>query len=348
MIFPKKDFNKISCKEAYVDKHFLIDMFQKMKEETMNIHQMMLLHQGSLVFDMSLEGHDEKKENVYSVSKSFTSVAIGIFIARGKLSLDDYLLPLFPDELKKYIPEYESLQLKHLLTMTSGQVSDRFHGLTPQHNPVEIYFNTELKYEMGTHFSYSNFDSFMLSIIVTKITGLTLNAFLEEELYKKIGLENIEWPEFAGYSLGCTGLRLSVQDMSRFGLLLLNDGVWDGEQIVSKSYLDLATSVQVNTDSEKIKLNKHGYGYQFWINGFGDYKAAGLYNQLIIINKAYDLVFSVIAYEERPLTELFRDYILEGFISGWKPTHLSLKDEIKQYKKLSNDLLQEEEKTRKY
>lgn len=348
MVFPKEEFSKISCKDAFVNKHQLISMFDHIIDNQINIHQMILLHQGSVVFEAYANGHEATKENVYSVSKSLTSIAIGILIDQGLLALDDYVLFYFADELKQYLPGYEKLQLKHLLTMSSGQKSDRFHGLTPQHNPIEIYFNTELAYQPGEHFMYSNFDSLILSAIVTKMTGITLNQFLNENLYQKIGLKDIEWPEFAGYSLGCTGLLLSVQDMARVGLLLLNEGRWEDQQIVSNNYLQQATKVQIQTSSELIKLNKHGYGYQFWINDFGDYKAAGLYNQLIIINHAYDLVFACIAYEERPLTELFKDYILPGFEEGYKETRHSLRDSIKTFRKQSVQLLEEELKTRKY
>lgn len=348
MNFPKNDFNKISCRDANIDKHYLYEMLEKINREKINIHQMHLSYQGSMIFEMYADGKEDQLENVYSVSKSFTSIAIGILIDKGLLKLDDYVLLYFSEDIKKYNPGYEKLQLKHLLTMTSGQKTDRFHGLTPQHNPIEIYFNTELAYEPGVHFAYSNFDSLILSAIVTKTTGKLLDEFLQEELYSVIGIEKTEWPQFGGYTLGCTGLRISVKDMARFGLFLLNDGQWDGKQIVSKSYLRMASQKQVDTSSEKIKLNKHGYGYQFWINEFGGYKAAGLYNQLIIINKEYETVFSIIAYEERPLTELFRDYVLEGFKSAYKETHLSLKDQIKAYQKLSLELLDEEEKVRKY
>lgn len=348
MNFPKEDFNKTSCKEAYVNKRHLMDMFDHIEQEKINIHQMILLHNGSKVFDVFAKQDEDKKENVYSVSKSFTSIAIGILIDRGLINLEDYVLFYFVDDLKKYDPGYEKLKLKHLLTMTVGQASDRYYGLSDQHNPLEIFFNTPLAHEPGQAFLYSNFTSLILSIIVTKITGKTLNDFLDVELYQKIGLKDIYWKTFKEYSLGCTGLFLSVKDMARFGLLLLNDGMWDGRQIISKEYLKQATSRQVITKDESNPDDKDGYGYQFWMNECGDYKAAGLFNQLIIINKEFNLVFACIAYEERRLSTLFCDYILKGFKAGWKPTVLSLKDAKKRFILHSEDRLNEEKKVRTY
>jgi CubicO group peptidase (beta-lactamase class C family) len=348
MVFPKKEFNKISCKEAFVDKHDLIHMFDEMIERELNIHQMMLLHEGSMLVHMALDSFKDVKEKVYSVSKSFTSMAIGILIDQGLLDLDDYILFYFSDDLKKYKDGYEKIKLRHLLTMSSGQEKDRFYGLTPQHDPIEIFFNTELKYEPGQHFSYSNFDSLILSAIVTKVTGMTMHDFLKVNLYEKIGLEDIEWTEFAGYTLGCTGLKLSVKDMARFGLLLLNKGKWNDEQIISKAYIEMASSKQIDTSHVTNDFDKHGYGFQFWMNSFGGFRAAGLYNQHIIVHHDYDLVFALIAYEERDLTRLFPDYILKAFSKGWKMTQLSLKDAYIDYKNKAKDMIKEEERTRKY
>ncbi|MFP4477997.1 MAG: serine hydrolase domain-containing protein [Candidatus Izemoplasmatales bacterium] len=347
MVFPKKEFNKISCKEADVSKAHLLDMFEKIIDEDYNIHQMILLHEGSKVFKVAADGFEDKKENVYSVSKSFTSIAIGILIDQKILSLDDYVLFYFANDLKKYDKGYEKLKLKHLLTMTVGQKKDRFIGLTPQHDPIEIFFNTELAHEPGEVFLYSNYASFMLSAIVTKVTNMTLNEFLKKHVYDVIGIENVEWPEFSGYSFGGTGIKLSVTDMARFGLLLLNDGLWEDKQIVSKAYLDEATKKQVDTSDESFKLNRFGYGYQFWINEFGDYKAAGLYNQLIIINKKEKIVFACTAYEERPVTSFFSEYILPGFEKGWNQTNLTLRDGLRKFKDNMVDLIKEEEKERK-
>ncbi|MFO7968689.1 MAG: serine hydrolase [Candidatus Izemoplasmatales bacterium] len=347
MIFPKNEFNKISCKEAFVNKQSLVNMFEYIAKEKLNIHQMLLVNEGSKVFSAFAKGYENKKENVYSVSKSFTSIAIGLLIDRGLLKLDDYVLFYFADELKRYKNEYEALKIKHLLTMTVGQSQDRFISLTPKHNPIEVFFNTDMNDKPGEKFMYSNFASYILSAIVTKVTNKSLNDFLKTEVYEKIGLEDIYWPEFAGYSLGCTGLRLSATDMARFGILLLNDGMWEGEQIISKAYLNKATTKQVDTANEENWYDCYGYGYQFWLNEFGDYRAAGLHNQLIIINKKYKLVFTITAYEDKPLLKLFKDYILPGFEKGWKPTNKSLRDYINIFRENSIDLVTNEEKTRK-
>src|SRR5690606_32576858 len=123
-----------------INKGLLVDMFNKIEEEKYNIHSMMLLDEGSKVFEAY--AHDfnpDSKNNVYSVSKSFLSVAIGILIDLKLMNLDNLVLFYFSEEVKDYLPEYEKLKVKHLLTMTVGQATDQFENLTPVDNPYEVF-----------------------------------------------------------------------------------------------------------------------------------------------------------------------------------------------------------------
>jgi len=122
MVFPKQDFNKASVKDADVNKGLLVDLFNKIDEEKINIHSMLLLKDGSRVFRASAYEYDEDTcDDVYSISKSFTSVAIGILYDMNLIKLDDYVLFYFSNDVKDYLPGYELLKIKHLLTMTVGQ-----------------------------------------------------------------------------------------------------------------------------------------------------------------------------------------------------------------------------------
>jgi CubicO group peptidase (beta-lactamase class C family) len=186
----------------------------------------------------------------------------------------------------------------------------------------------------------------MLSAIVTKVTGKSLNDFLNEYLYRKIGIEKPVWDQVNGINFGATGLHISSHDMARFGLLLLNDGVWDGEQIVSKEYLDLATSKQIETTDNELPSDNNGYGYQFWLNSFGDFRCSGYLSQQIIINKEFDLVFVVKSNEERSLVHLFEDYILKAAQNGYKVCSYSLRDFTRRFKIHSQDLIEKEKENR--
>ncbi len=349
MIFPKQEFQKASVKEANLDKGLLADMFDEIKKQKINIHSMVLLKDGARVFRASAFDHTEDTiENVYSISKSFTSVAIGILIDLKLVNLEDYVLFFFSKEVDSYLPAYEKLKVKHLLTMSSGQSEDIFNRLTPNDNIYQEFFNAPLRYEIGKKFQYQNASTLMLSAIVTKVTGKCVNDFLDEYLYKHIGIEKPVWDQVKNVNFGATGLRISTNDMARFGLLLLNDGNWDGKQIVSKNYLDEATKFQISTEESDLDIDKVGYGYQFWINSFGNYRCAGMFKQYIVINKEYNLVFACKAYEEREVLDLFDTYILESAKKGWRYVNWSLRDYIRAFKNNSKELIENEREKRIY
>jgi CubicO group peptidase (beta-lactamase class C family) len=347
MVFPKKEFNKASVKDASLNKGLLVDLFNQVDADKFNIHSMILLKSGSEVFHASAYEYDEDtKDEVYSVSKSFLSVAIGILKDRNLLNLDDFVLFFFEGDIKTYLPEYEKLKVKHLLSMRVGQENDIFREVTLNDNPFEMFFNQPMVNEPGSRFYYSNIASFILSAIVTKLTGKSLNDFLNDNLYKKIGMDQPEWRQRDGISLGATGLQVSSHDLARFGLLLLNDGNWDGEQIVSKEYLTLATKKHIETTDMDKPCERFGYGYQFWMNSFGDFRCTGYLGQYVIINKEFNLVFVMKSNDERSLVNLFENYILEAAKNGWKMCDYSLRDFTRRFKIHSHDLIEEEKENR--
>ncbi|MDT8336991.1 MAG: serine hydrolase [Candidatus Izemoplasmatales bacterium] len=340
MIFPKADFNKKSCKEANLNKGLLVDMFNKIEDKLYNIHSMILVHEGSKVFETY--AHDfnpETKSNVYSISKSFTSVAIGILVDMKLVTVEDPVLFFFSDEVKNYLSKYETLKVKHLLTMTVGQEKDFFSELTPTENPFEVFFNVPLTSEPGKVFLYNNFASFMLSAIVTKVTGKSMNDFLNEYLYKPIEMEKPSWDSINDYTFGCTGLQINLNDMARFGHLVLNDGLWENKQIVSKAYLDEALKKHVAEPGTPLY-----YGYQFWIHNY--VMAAGMYKQYIIIDKRYNIVFAMQAYEERDVLGLYNNFIVKAFEKGWEYCEYSLRDFTRKFRYNSIPVIEKEKEER--
>lgn len=342
MVFPKQEFNKASVKDANINKGLLVDFFNKIDEEKFNIHSMVLLKDGSRVFRASAYSYDEDtRDEVWSTSKSFLSVAIGILIDQGLVHLDDPILFFFSKQVKNYLPEYENVKVRHLLTMSVGQERDVFDELDEKQIDFERFFNIPLIHEPGKVFMYNNGASFILSAIVTMVTGQSLNDFLDTHVYQKIGIAKPQWLEACGISYGAMGLQASANDMARFGLLLLNDGQWDGEQIISKDYLDMATSKQIKTQDNEFEFDydHYGYGFQFWVNSFGDYRAAGWKQQYIIVNKEYGLVFAIKSDEARDVLTLYQNYILEAAKTGWNYCDYSLRDYTRRFKANSEKII---------
>ena len=348
MNFPRKDFEKASCKDANIEKGLLVDMFDKIEDDKLNVHSLILIKDGNKVFDAYAAGlGPESRENIYSISKSFTSVAIGILIDRGLLKLEDKIISFFKESVKNYQPVYETMTIKHLLTMSIGHPYDYMYNLQSDQDPIQVFFSGEVVDEPGTKFMYNNLCTFLLSAIVTKLTNLSLLDFCDVEIFQPLEIDKPVWKSFGNITLGATGLELGAIDLAKFGHLLLNNGLWHEKQFVSKAYLDEATSYQISTAHVDNPKDRYGYGYQFWMNDFGDYRCAGLFKQYIVINKEYNVVFVTQAYEERELLNLFTSYVYPGLTSGWVFDNFTLRNYIHRFTENSHDLIKAEKETRK-
>ncbi len=346
MNFPHSDFEKASCRDANVEKGLLVDLFDKIKDDRLDIHSIVFVKDGNKVFDAYAKGFGPGvAEETYSCSKSFTSIAIGILADRGMLSLDDRILKYFP-EIRNHLPAYGQMTIRHLLTMTTGHREWAYETLLEAKDPIQACFQIPVVDEPGTKFFYDNVASYLLSAITTKLTGMALNDFLEIPLWNKLEIAKPVWKTVGGYTAGATGLRLDAISLAKFGHLLLNDGVWRGERIVSAGYVREATSFQVPTVDAGGPRDRYGYGFQFWINDFGDFRLAGMYKQYVVVNREYKFVFAIQGYEERELLDLVSSYILPSCRKGWLYDNFTLRNYIARFHEESVSILEKEKQNR--
>ena len=277
--------------------------------------------EGVIVFEQGREvaGHrwaHEQRRNVFSVSKSFASIAVGMAIDEGKLSLGDKVLQFLSrdalplkarsDPLQK--SRWEALTLEHLLTMNMG------HPEFSRPRSVEEALSYELTRDPGSFFFYDNTCTFLASAMLTKASGLKVRDYLMDKLFRPLGIDNPLWPESDdGHTIGATGLELTTSEMALFGQFLLQRGTWEGKQLVSASWIDGATRTQVSTRPEQ-KWNDYdlGYGYQFWTCRYGAYRCDGRDGQFIIVIPAPEAVVAINSNEERMARILYAvwDHIL--------------------------------------
>jgi CubicO group peptidase (beta-lactamase class C family) len=253
----------------------------------------------------------EQKRNVFSVSKSFSSIAVGMAIDDGKLKLSDRVTRFFPRENSGNVEQdkrWDALTLEHLLTMNMG------HSEFTRPRSVKEALSYELARDPGTFFLYDNTCTFLASAMLTKATGLKLRDFLLERLFRPLGFVDPGWEESDdGYTLGATALQLTTSEMALFGQFLLQRGNWKGKQLVSASWIDRATRTQVPTRPEQDKPDYDlGYGYQFWTCRHGAYRCDGKDGQFVVVLPAIDAVVTVNSDEEnmKPILWTVWDYIL--------------------------------------
>lgn len=234
--------------------------------------------------------------NIYSHSKSFTSLMVGIAIDEGKINLNTRLVDVFKDEIDRstYQRLYD-ITVKDLLMMSSGfdesflMSSDRRKGIG-----YPDYFNfvisKELKEKPGTKFHYSNGDTYLLSRIITKVYNQPFYQVCYQKIFLPLEIGLPMWGfDPTGHALAATELCLNVVDMNKLGVLFLNDGVYNGKRIISKDYINMCSTPQI-----KSKDTDWGdYSFQFWMVPEGEgYRADGMYGQLTIIWPKYNLTLS--------------------------------------------------------
>ncbi len=244
----------------------------------------------------------ERPHLLYSLTKSFTSVAVGLAIADGKLSLDDRVVDVLPDHVPDDIPEQgRRLTVHHLLSMTTGHRADSLAEAW-QREPDDLvkgFLRVPFPDAEGTRHAYDNPTTYILARMVERVTGRSLPELLDERLFRPMGIDHAEWDRVAsGAVFGFHGLHLTTEDVAAFGELLLRGGLWGDRQLVPRAWVELATGRHIDTTQIDGWSENHdalcGYGYQFWMSRHG-YRGDGAFGQLCLVVPSYDLVVAVTA-----------------------------------------------------
>src|SRR5262245_4805197 len=237
----------------------------------------------------------EAPHSLYSLSKSFTSTAVGLAIAEGKLSLDDEVLKFFPDEAPaEPSANLKAMRVRDLLRMNTGQQTEPPRPADPSW--VKAFLAHPVPFKPGTHFLYNTSATYMLSAIVQKGTGETLLAYLKPRLFEPLGIEKPTWEASPqGISAGGYGLSIRTEDIARFGQLYLQKGRWQGRQVVPEAWVEAATARQTSNGSNPKSDWDQGYGSQFWRCRHGAYRGDGAFGQFCVVLPEQDAVLVITA-----------------------------------------------------
>lgn len=261
------------------------------------MHSFVLVRHGKLI----AEGYwapfsADRVHLLYSHSKSFTSTAAGFLVDDGKLDLDERVVDIFPE----YAPKNPSrniaeMRVRDLLTMNAGQDKEA-HYNDPAGDWVKAFMNSNTPRLPGSGFKYDSCATHIVAAIVEKKTGKKLMDFLEERLFSKIGIEGAKSNTSpTGIACGGWGMSMKTRDLAKFGLLYLHEGDWNGECILSRDWVRLATSLQTRTDRKGDGDWCQGYGFQFWRCRHNCYRADGAFGQYTVVMPDQDAVISITA-----------------------------------------------------
>jgi CubicO group peptidase (beta-lactamase class C family) len=265
-------------------------------QQVNTMHSFMLVRHGYVVAEGWWKPEAPEKPHVmYSLSKSFTSTAVGLAVAEGKLNIDDPVLKFFPEDAPADASaKLKAMRVRDLLTMSTGHETEaKFTTNAPW---VQTFLAHPVPHKPGTHFLYNTPGSHMLAAIVGKVTGATVLDYLNPRLFEPLGIENPEWgtsPQ--GNTLGGWGLKIRTEDIAKFGQLYLQKGKWNGKQLVPASWVEQATSKQVSNGSDPTKDWDQGYGFQFWRCRHGAYRGDGKDGQFCIVLPEQDAVIAMTA-----------------------------------------------------
>jgi CubicO group peptidase (beta-lactamase class C family) len=280
-----------------------------------SLHSFMLLRHGHVV----AEGwwspyHAEARHSLFSLSKSFTSTAVGLAVAEGKLSVDDLVLKFFPEDAPdKPSRNLKAMRVSDLLRMSTGQQTEPRR--TPNRPWTKSFLAHPVPFKPGTHFLYNTSGSYMLSAIVQKATGKTLLEYLRPRLFDPLGIEQPTWEASPqGVSVGGYGLSIRTRDIASFGQLYLQKGKWQGKQLLSEAWVKAATSLQTSNGSNPKSDWDQGYGYQFWRSRHGAYRGDGAFGQYCIVLPEQDAVIAITAgvRDMQAVLNLVWDRLLPG------------------------------------
>jgi CubicO group peptidase (beta-lactamase class C family) len=263
------------------------------------LHSLVIVRHGKIISEGWWSPYGKELKHVmFSVSKSFTSMGIGLAIAENKIKLTDKVVSFFPHSLPDTLSAYmKEMTIHDLLIMSTGMNADPLFTARNSTDWPRAFLSSPVENRPGTVFKYNNMATFMLSAIVQKATGEKLVDYLKPRLFDPLGIKNFTWDETPeGYTFGAIGLRLQSDDMAKFGQMLLQKGKWNGRQIVPQSWVEEATSFKITSNDPSNKtprdLNdwEQGYGYQFWRCRNNAYRADGLGGQFIIVMPDKDAV----------------------------------------------------------
>src|SRR5688572_9916064 len=271
---------------------------------------------------------------LYSLSKSFTSTAVGLAVADGKLSVDDEVLKFFPEDAPSApTNNLKAMRIRDLLTMSTGHQTEPRLAPTNDTPWTKLFLAHPVPHKPGTHFLYNTPATYMQSAIIQKVTGQTVLDYLRPRLFEPLGIENPTWgtsPQ--GISLGGYGLNLRTEDIAKFGQLLLQKGRWQSKQLLPASWVEAATARQTSNGSNPKSDWDQGYGFQFWRCRHGAFRGDGAFGQYCLVMPEQDAVIAITSgtRDMQRVLNLIWDNLLPAFQPSPLPENKHEQTKLKQ------------------
>lgn len=301
----------------------------KVFEDTWNeacneLHSLMIVKDGKVVYEEYAPSHSADELHImWSVSKTFTATAVGFAVQDGLLSLDDRVVDYFPEELPSEPDEWlGEITIRHLLTMSSGLRHDYIGRASSgqQFDWASLTLSSPFDFRPGTMYQYNSMNTYLLSVIVSRVTGEKVADYLNRKLFTPLGIDNYIWNESPqGYNAGGWGLHISTESLAKMGQFMLQRGCWKGKQLLAEEWFDEAMSPQIMqyegriADAEELARFKEsvardywnqGYGFQMWCCPDGAFRLDGAWSQYCVIFPEQNAVVALTSHATNSATIL--------------------------------------------
>jgi CubicO group peptidase (beta-lactamase class C family) len=328
--FPDTNWAATTPEEQGMSSSVLDDMMQFIEDSDAPIRGLVVTRNGYIVKEQYWNYYTENTTHqIFSCTKSFTGTLIGIALKEGFIgNVSQRVLDFFPEMTIQHMDSRKgNMTLEHVLTMTTGldwnewnnsynDATNMYRQMFEGPNPIQFFLDLPMAYEPGTHWVYTTGASHLLSAIINRATGMSTRAFAEQYLFGPLNMTVGSWNiDPQGIHNGGTQLYVSARSMAKLGLLYLNNGTWDGQEILSEEYVTRATTALVETHLDS------DYGYQWWVNtANGLYSAQGSEGQYIFVSPEKKVVVSIIARADEPGEDISEDillYIQQSLVDGF-------------------------------
>src|ERR1700758_1112832 len=264
------------------------------------MHSLMVVRHGQVVAEGWWAPYSAgRPQLIYSLSKSFTSTAAACAQAEGLLDLDDTVISHFSEFAADITdPRSRSMKIRHAAPMASGHTRETLVEALSRdpEEPVRGFLLTPPDRDPGTVFAYNQPCTYTLASIVQRNAGMSLTRYPRPRLFDPLGIGHVGWHTFPpGRQQGFSGLHARTEDIAKLGLLYLQQGRWEGTQLIPKEWVTEATSVQVSNSENDSPDWQQGYGFQFWMSRHG-YRGDGAFGQFCVILPEQDAVIVTTAY----------------------------------------------------
>lgn len=291
-------FKKVSPESAGISSRNVLHFIKTLDKYNLCTHSF-ILARGHEIFAEGYYApfHKDFKHRMYSISKSFVSIAIGLAVEDGLISLEDKMVKYFPEYLNEHTNEYLlNMTIREMLTMETckGKFTDWFECGTQDR--CEVYFREPADRISGTTWKYDSAGSFMMNVIVEKVTGKPFLEYLKERFLVRGGFSEdaycLTCP--GGHSFGDSGVMCTARDLLIFARFIMDGGKIDGVRYMNEEYLIEATKKQVSNGHDGfLEYNSYGYGYQIWKTPNDGFAFIGMGDQFAICDREKDFIFII-------------------------------------------------------